>query len=135
MRGIEKGDIIGDYRVLDAAGSGGMGAVYKIEHLITRRIEAMKLLPPGSNFDTDAAQRCEREMQVQARLHHPNIGELYTAIRSGDAVALVMEFVQGESLQRIMEAGPRPVETAVNFACQVLTALTYAHHAGVIHPD
>ncbi|MGP8244823.1 MAG: serine/threonine-protein kinase [Bryobacteraceae bacterium] len=135
MKPIQIGDVVGDYRVIDIAGSGGAGAVYKIEHIITRRIEAMKLLPPGSSGDPEQVRRFEREIQVQARLHHPNIAALYTAVREGDSIALVMEFVEGESLQRLLEAGPLPVETAVDFASQVLGALAYAHEAGVIHRD
>jgi serine/threonine-protein kinase len=56
-------------------------------------------------------------------------------VRSGDLIALVMEYVEGESLQRMLEAGPLEVETAVDYTCQVLGALAYAHHAGVIHRD
>jgi eukaryotic-like serine/threonine-protein kinase len=135
MKPIRIGDVVGDYRVIDIAGSGGMGAVYKIEHAITRRIEAMKLLPPGSCDDPEQVRRFEREIQVQARLHHPNIVALYNAVRHGSSIGLVMEFVEGESLQRRLEAGPLPVETAVDFASQVLRALAYAHAAGVIHRD
>lgn len=135
MKPIRIGDAVGDYRVLDIAGSGGMGAVYKIEHTITRRIEAMKLLPPGSCDDPEQVHRFEREIQVQARLHHPNIVGLYTAVRDGSSIALVMEFVEGESLQHMLEPGPLPVETAVDFTTQVLRALAYAHEAGVIHRD
>ncbi len=135
MKPIRIGDVVGDYRVIDIAGSGGMGAVYKIEHLITKRIEAMKLLPPGSSSDPEQVRRFEREIQVQARLHHPNIVALYNAVRDGDSIALVMEFVEGESLQRMVAAGPLPVATAVDFTSQVLGALAYAHEAGVIHRD
>jgi serine/threonine protein kinase len=135
MKPIQIGDAVGDYRVIDIAGSGGMGTVYKIEHVITRRIEAMKLLPPGASDDPEQVQRFEREIQVQARLHHPNIVALYNAVRNGDLIALVMEYVEGESLQRMLEAGPLPVETAVDFTIQVLGALAYAHEAGVIHRD
>lgn len=135
MKPIRIGDVVGDYRVIDIAGSGGMGAVYKIEHLITNRIEAMKLLPPGASSDPEQVQRFEREIQVQARLHHPNIVALYNAVRDGNSIALVMEFVEGESLQRMVAAGPLPVETAVDFTSQVLRALAYAHEAGVIHRD
>jgi hypothetical protein len=95
----------------------------------------MKLLPPGSSSDPEHIQRFEREIQVQARLHHPNIVALYNAVRDGDSIALVMEFVEGESLQRMMEVGPLPVETALDFAGQVLHALAYAHEAGIIHRD
>lgn len=135
MKPIQIGDVVGDYRVIGVAGSGGAGAVYKIEHVITLRIEAMKLLPPGSSGDPEQVRRFEREIQVQARLHHPNIVELYTAVRDGGSIALVMEFVEGESLQRLLEAGPLPAETAVDFTRQVLRALAYAHDAGVIHRD
>jgi len=135
MKPIHTGDAVGDYRVIGIAGSGGMGTVYKIEHVITRRIEAMKLMPPGASDDPEQVARFEREIQVQARLHHPNIVALYNAVRNGDLIALVMEYVEGESLQRMLEAGPLPVETAVEFTCQVLSALGYAHDAGVIHRD
>src|SRR4051795_900130 len=135
MKPIQIGDVVGDYRVIDIAGSGGMGVVYKIEHVITRRIEAMKLLPAGLSVEPEQVQRFEREIQVQARLHHPNIVALYNAIRDGDSIALVMEFVEGESLQRRLENGPLPVENAVDFATQVLGALAYAHESGVIHRD
>ena len=135
MKPIQIGDIVGDYRVIAIAGSGGMGAVYKIEHIITKRIEAMKLLPPGSSSDPEQIHRFEREIQVQARLHHPNIVGLYNAVRDGDSIALVMEYVEGESLQRMVEAGPLPVATALDFASQVLCALAYAHEAGIIHRD
>jgi serine/threonine-protein kinase len=135
MKPIQIGDAVGDYRVIDIAGSGGMGTVYKIEHVITRRIEAMKLLPPGASDDPEQVARFEREIQVQARLHHPNIVALYNAVRNGELIALVMEYVEGESLQRMLERGPLEVETALDFACQVLGALEYAHQAGVIHRD
>jgi serine/threonine-protein kinase len=135
MQSIQIGDVVGDYRVIEMAGSGGMGTVYKIEHVITKRIEAIKILAPGSSTDPDQVLRFEREIQVQARLHHPNIVALYNAIREGNSIALVMEYVEGESLQRILEAGPLPVETAVDFTCQVLGALAYAHGEGVIHRD
>src|ERR1051326_3022930 len=133
--GLPPGFSLRDYRILGLAGTGGMGAVYKIEHLITRRVEAMKLLPPGLSSDPDQVQRFEREIQVQARLHHPNIAALYNAVRDGSTTALIMEFVEGESLQRMLEDGPLPLPTALDFTAQVLAAVAYAHAAGVIHRD
>ena len=64
MKPIQIGDAVGDYRVIGIAGSGGMGTVYKIEHVITRRIEAMKLLPPGASDDPEQVSRFEREIQL-----------------------------------------------------------------------
>ncbi|MBS1855729.1 MAG: serine/threonine protein kinase [Acidobacteria bacterium] len=117
------------------AGSGGMGTVYKIEHVITKRIEAMKLLPVGIGSDPEEVHRFEREIQVQARLHHPNIASLYNAVRDGHSIALIMEYVEGEPLQRKLERGRLPLHTAMNYAGQVLGALAYAHQNGVIHRD
>ncbi len=135
MKPLQIGDVVGEYRVTGIVGSGGMGAVYKIEHTLTKRVEAMKLLPPGAGNDPDQMLRFEREIQVQARLHHPNIVALYNAVRDGERIGLVMEFVDGESLRRKLEGGPLPVPTAVDYASQVLLALEYAHAAGVIHRD
>ena len=132
---IQIDDVVGDYRVIGIAGSGGMGAVYKIEHRITKRIEAMKLLPPALTEEPEQVQRFEREIQVHSRLHHPNIVELYNAIRVENSSALVMEFVEGDSLQHVLESGALPFKTAVNYTSQILSALAYAHEAGVIHRD
>src|SRR5690349_10499914 len=115
------------YRILAPVASGGMGSVYKIEHLLSKRIEAMKILPGGLTADSEQIQRFEREIQVQARLSHPNIAALYTAVRDTNSIAIIMEFVEGESLQRMLEAGPLPVSTALDFISQVLGALAYAH--------
>ena len=132
---IQVGDVVGDYKVIGIAGSGAMGAVYKIEHVLTKRVEAMKLLPPGVSSEPGQAERFEREIQIQAQLHHPGIAELYNAIRVGGEMALVMEFVEGESLEQLLQAGPLPIQLAVDYAGQVLQALDYAHEAGVIHRD
>ena len=132
---IQIGDIVGDYRVIGLLGSGGMGTVYRIEHRITRRIEAMKVLPLGLASDAEQERRFEQEIQVHARLHHPHIAALYNAVRQPTAIALIMEYVEGESLQRILERGPLPVEVAVRYARQILDALAYGHGVGVVHCD
>ena len=128
------GTVIGDYVVVGAAGTGGMGTVYKVQHVITQRIEAMKLLAAGH---TEAAQeqRFVREMQVQARLHHPNIAAVYNAFRYYDEFFLVMEFIDGESLESILNRGRLPLGTGLDYARQALFALGYAHAHGVVHRD
>src|SRR5690348_13930252 len=98
------GSVIGDYVVIGAVGTGGMGAVYKVQHVITQRIEAMKLLASGRT-EPDQEQRFVREMQVHARLHHPNIAAVYNAFRFYDEFFLVMEFIAGESLETILDRG------------------------------
>jgi serine/threonine-protein kinase len=132
---IKIGDVVGDYKVIGFVGSGGMGAVYRIEHAITKRVEAMKVLSTGVGSNPEEVRRFEREIEVQARLNHPNIVALHNAMRDENSIALVMEYVHGESLERKLESGRLPVDTAVNYAVQVLNALTYAHDNGVIHRD
>jgi serine/threonine protein kinase len=132
---VKPGDLIADYKVIDFAGSGGMGAVYKIEHILTRRIEAMKVLPISLGSGPEEAERFKREIQIHARLNHPNIATLYNAIHDGNSIALIMEYVDGVSLQHLLEQGPLRLKTAVDYAAQILDALSYAHEHGVIHRD
>ncbi|GEM_PF-676770 len=128
------GSVVGDYVVIGAIGTGGMGTVYKVQHVITQRIEAMKLLLSGG-AEPEQEQRFVREMQVQARLHHPNIAAVYNAFRYYDEFFLVMEFIEGESLEAMLERGPIPLATGIHYACQALFALGYAHAHGVVHRD
>ena len=128
------GSVIGDYVVIGAVGTGGMGAVYKVQHVITQRIEAMKLLASGRT-EPDQEQRFVREMQVHARLHHPNIAAVYNAFRFYDEFFLVMEFIAGESLETILDRGRLPLAIGIHYARQALFALGYAHAHGVVHRD
>jgi serine/threonine-protein kinase len=111
-----------------------MGSVYKVQHVITQRIEAMKLLASGRT-DPEQEQRFVREMQVQARLHHPNIAAVYNAFKFYDEFFLVMEFIEGESLETILGRGRLPLATGINYSQQALFALGYAHAHGVVHRD
>ncbi len=133
--GPKPGDICGDYRVINALGWGGMGAVYKVEHVITKRVEAMKVLSSDLTSVPDHVCQFLREIQVQAHLHHPNIAAVYNAFHAGDHVVMVMEFVEGESLKAQLDRGPIPLAKGVNYVCQVLRALGHAHAEGVIHRD
>src|SRR5262249_5745689 len=117
-----------------AVGAGGMGTVYKVQHVITQRIEAMKLLASGRT-DPDQEQRFVREMQVQARLHHPNIASVYNAFRFYDEFFLVMEFIDGESLESVLQRGRIPLSTGLHYTRQALFALGYAHAHAVVHRD
>src|SRR5690349_12509333 len=129
-----EGTVIGDYIVLESVGTGGMGTVYKVQHAITRRIEAMKLLASG-HTDPEQEQRFVREMQVQARLVHPNIAAVYNAFRYYDEFFLVLEFIDGESLQNLISRARLPLATGLNYVRQALCALGYAHAHGVVHRD
>jgi len=132
---LEIGSTIGDYQIVDTLGAGGMGKVFKVRNTISDRIEAMKVLLPDLAGEPDLADRFLREIKVLASLEHPNIAGLRTALRFENQLLMVMEFVEGETLDHRLEHGPMPVGEAAYCIAQVLSALAYAHGRGVIHRD
>jgi serine/threonine-protein kinase len=131
----EIGARIGDYEVLAILGAGGMGRVYKVRNTISDRVEAMKVLLPNLEGDPELADRFVREIKVQAKLDHPNIASLHTALRVENQLLMLMEYVEGVTLEELMKRGRIPIEKAVDYLAQVLSALSYAHGHGVIHRD
>jgi serine/threonine protein kinase len=129
------GQIVGDYQVIEILGAGGMGTVYKVRHLISDRLEAMKLVLPELTENPDLADRFMREIKVQARLSHPNIASLHTALRSGNQLLMVMELVDGHTLHAAMRRGPIEPLEAIDITLQILNALEYAHAQQVVHRD
>jgi eukaryotic-like serine/threonine-protein kinase len=129
------GETIGDYRVLQELGGGGMGRVFKVEHTVTQRLEAMKVLEGGRPGAQEQAARSLREIQIQASLGHPNIAAVHNAFWAGENLVLVMELIDGRSLRSVLETQRLPLATALNYACQALSALKCAHAHGVIHRD
>ena len=132
---FEVGSTVGDYQIAGILGAGGMGKVYKVRNVISDRIEAMKVLLPDLANEPDLADRFLREIKVQASLEHPNIAALHTAVRVENQLLMLMEFVEGTTLEQKLKAGPLPVADAVNYIQQVLSALEYAHGHGVVHRD
>jgi len=132
---IGVGDILGDYQVTGVLGRGGMGKVYRVRSLLTEREEAMKLLLADVEDNPDLVDRFLREIKVHASLRHPNIAELRTALRIGDRLVMILELVEGASLEERIRQGPVDAATAVSYMSQTLSALAYAHERGVIHRD
>ncbi len=132
---FQVGDRVGDYEIIGVLGTGGMGQVYKVRNVISERVEAMKVLLPNLEHDPALADRFLREIKVLAALDHPNIAALRTAFRSGNQLVMVMEFIEGVSLDERLREGPIPVAEAIRYFCQALDALDYAHSRGVIHRD
>ncbi len=129
------GQTVGDYRIIEVIGSGGMGTVYKVQHLISDRIEAIKVILPDLIGTSELADRFVREIRVQARLSHPNIASLLNAFRLENQLLMVMEYVDGTTLHaRLRHGGIEPAES-VEIVLQVLSALAYAHSQGVVHRD
>ena len=131
----EIGSRAGDYEVLAVLGAGGMGQVYKVRNVISDRVEAMKVLLPNLEGDPDLADRFMREIKVQASLDHPNIAALHTALRIDNQLLMLMEYVEGTTLEDLLRHGPVPIEKAVDYMAQVLSALSYAHARGIVHRD
>lgn len=129
------GSRIGDYEVLGILGAGGMGKVYKVRNLISDRLEAMKVLLPDLRDAPELADRFLREIKVQAALEHPNIAALHTALRIDNQLLMLMEFIEGVTLEQKLAQGPLAVGEAVSYMVQALSALEYAHSHDVIHRD
>lgn len=136
------GLILGNYRILDRIGSGGMGVVYRGEHRRLRQPVAIKALHPGPDHHPRTLARFFQEARAVAQLRHPNI---VTAIDAGeepasglDAAPLpyyVMELVTGKDLDRLAADGPLPVPFACHVAHQIADALLEAHRSGLVHRD
>src|ERR1017187_1210892 len=109
------GSRVGDYEVLQVLGAGGMGRVYKVRNAISDRVEAMKVLLPDLDSDPDLANRFMREIKVQASLDHPNIAVLHTALRVENQLLMLMECVEGVTLESMMASGRIPIDQAVDY--------------------
>ncbi|MCC6494119.1 MAG: serine/threonine protein kinase [Pirellulales bacterium] len=126
---------LGPYRILDAIGHGGMGYVFKGEHVLLGRIEAIKVLPKNQMDPASVAAFC-REIRSQAQLDHPNLVRLSFADKEGDTYFLVTEFVPGSDLRRLVRHhGPLAEQQAAVVISQAAEALAYAHDRGLVHRD
>jgi serine/threonine protein kinase len=132
---FENGAVIDAYRIIGTLGSGGMGQVYRVEHTLTRRQDAMKVMAGGRQAAGIQAQRFLREIQLQASLNHSNIAAVHHAFWLDDDLVMIMELVEGATLQSVLQGGRLPLTSALNYATQVLVALQYAHEHGVVHRD
>ena len=133
--GAETNQRIGDYEILGVLGSGGMGKVYRVRNLISDRVEAMKVLLPDLAGRQELATRFLREIKLLASLNHPNIATLCTALTIDNQLVMIMEYVEGVTLDELLGQGRISVEDGTNYIGQALSALSYAHQKGVIHRD
>ncbi len=131
----ETGQRVGDYEVLAKLGAGGMGRVYKVRNVISNRIEAMKILLPDFASDSDLAARFMAEIRTLAGLEHPGIAQLRTAFQYNNQFVMVMEFVEGTTLEKLASQIRIPLNHVLDYSSQVLAALSYAHANGVTHRD
>jgi serine/threonine-protein kinase len=128
---------LGQYRLKERLGAGGMGEVYLGEHMLLRRACAIKLIRPEQAGDPTVLQRFEREVRAMANLTHWNTAEVYDYGHAEDGTFYyVMEYLPGLSLHDLVaQVGPLPPGRAVHFLRQVCAALGEAHTIGMIHRD
>jgi serine/threonine protein kinase len=132
---LPAGTKLDHYEILSALGAGGMGEVYRARDTKLGRDVAFKILPEVFAADTDRLLRFQREAQLLASLNHPNIAQIYGIVESGRARAIVMELVEGETLQARLMRGTIPLAEALSIGKQVAEALEAAHDRGIIHRD
>ncbi|HVK73669.1 MAG TPA: serine/threonine-protein kinase [Kofleriaceae bacterium] len=124
------------YRVLEVIGRGGMGVVYKVEHVRMGKIAAMKVLHRDLADDPEVVHRFEREAAAVSKLHHPNTVQVFDFGTANGALYLVMEYVRGQDLGHVVDRdGPLPFARAAPLLTQILGALTEAHELGIVHRD
>jgi eukaryotic-like serine/threonine-protein kinase len=129
------GQQVGDYEIVSMLGVGGMGRVYRVRNVISDRTEAMKVLLPDLVAEPDLAVRFISEIRMLASFDHPNIAQLHTAFQVDNQLVMMMEFVEGSTLEQIAKQGPIPQSDVIAYMQQVLGALSYAHGRGVVHRD
>jgi serine/threonine-protein kinase len=136
LAGRTDGFVMGQYRILDELGRGGMGRVFKAEHMSMGRVVAIKILSSELTKTERARQLFEREVKAAARLSHPNIVTAFDANQLGDRFFLVMEFVDGPNLHDLVkEHGLLPVTQACDYIRQAALGLQFAHDLGMVHRD
>src|SRR5262245_4651085 len=130
---------LGRYQIIDQSGAGAMGTVYRAKDPMMGRTVAIKTILAHAIEGPQAAEfreRFVREAQAAGRLAHPSIVTMYDVAEQDGTPFLVMEFIEGATLQSVLESGARmPIERACDIGIQIAEGLHYAHQNGVIHRD
>ncbi len=128
--------MLGRYTIQKVLGRGGMAAVYLAKHQQTDRLVALKLLDPEFSRDPAYVERFRREAKAAGRIRSDHVVAIYDLdAEVGGSLVLVMEYLEGVSMQGALKAGRFPVQKAISFGRQMLEGLAAAHEAGVIHRD
>src|SRR5712692_6742158 len=132
---IVPGTRLGPYEIVSALGAGGMGEVYRARDTRLERSVAIKMLPANLSSDPSLRQRLEREAKAVSKLSHPHICTLHDIGHQDGVDFLVMELIEGETLEHRLTKGPLLQEQTISFAAQIADALAHAHKLGFVHRD
>ena len=133
--GLANGTKLGPYLIQSPIGSGGMGEVYRARDSRLERDVAIKVLPANLSTDPSLRQRLEREAKAVSRLSHPHICTLYDIGHQDGVDFIVMELVQGETVEERLRKGPLPSDQTIRISAQIAGALARAHKLGIVHRD
>lgn len=129
------GKLLGHYRMIQVIGQGSMGQVYKAEDVNLDRVVAAKLLAPSVTGVPGFRERLMHEAKYASALNHPNIVVVHDIACEEGVDFIVMEYVQGKTLQQLIPPGGLSVELALDYAIEIADALETAHAAGILHGD
>jgi serine/threonine-protein kinase len=130
------GRVLGNYRILDKLGEGGMGTVFKGVDVMVEREVAIKMLRPEIARQPEIVERFRSEAVTLAKLNHPSIATLFSFFRQGEEFFMVMEFVPGLTLDALLrDFGPMPAEQVVPVFAKILAGIEHAHQFGILHRD
>ena len=132
---MPSGTRLGPYEIVAAIGAGGMGEVYKARDTRLDRAVAIKILPDSLASDPQFRDRFDREARAISQLTHPHICTLYDVGQGVGTAFLVMEYLEGETLEQRLKKGGMPLDEALKIAIQIADALSMAHHHGIVHRD
>ena len=132
---LKPGTRLGPYEILELAGAGGMGEVYRARDTRLRRTVAIKVASGAVNADPQVRARFHREARAIAALNHPHICAIHDVVSLEDCELIVMEYLEGETLEQRLRRGPIPTAELLPIAISIVDALSEAHRQGIVHRD
>ena len=133
--GLASSTKLGPYEIQEALGAGGMGEVYRARDTRLQRTVAIKILPESFASDADRLERFQQEARILSALNHPNLMAIYDVGAQDGIHYLVSEFLDGQSLREVINAGPLSQRRVTEYGLQIAKGLAAAHDKGIVHRD